>query len=202
MNKNKILMMVSGAFLFSLFILWQTNPTIATSSWDRRMQAKQYSDDWALSYNPNYKQFDSDCQNFVSQALHEGGEYPMQDNDPKWYMHKHWWGWTWSHSWTVVDDFRNMLYDRGWGEWWGYQAYQSTNNAWYGDAIGYKWDGQGSWDHISMEAVYYGTDPDSGWIGDLVNAHNSSRWHAIWHLAPYNADWQTTTYGSWHIKYQ
>jgi hypothetical protein len=116
-------------------------------------------------------------------------------------MQRTWWWYEWSHSWTVVDNFRSMLVARGWGEFWGYQSYGPYNNGWNGDAILYDWDNNGSWDHVSMESVHYGTDPNSGWTGNLVNAHNSNRRNAIWHLRPYNANWQTTVYGVYHINY-
>ncbi|BCS81380.1 amidase domain-containing protein [Anaerocellum diazotrophicum] len=35
--------------------------------------AASYANIWALSRNSNYPNFDADCTNFPSQAMHEGG---------------------------------------------------------------------------------------------------------------------------------
>jgi len=167
-----------------------------------RTSAKNYAENWAMGRNSNYKSFSSDCTNFASQTIGpEGGGYAMQYTSPKWFMQKKWWGWRWTNSWSVVGNFRSLLYARGWGEWWGYQNPGTSNSAWYGDILGYDWTGDGIWDHASIEVAYTGCDPVSGWCGDLVDQHTTDRYHAFWTLQPYNPNWQTTRIGLWHVKY-
>lgn len=62
-----------------------------------------------------------------------------------------------------------------------------------GDVTFYDWENNGSKDHAGI-IVGWGTDPDpkSGLTGDLTDQHTSNRFHSIWHLRPYNAQWATT----------
>ncbi len=197
-NKIPISVLVMAGMLFSL--AFSGRQVMAKRLLYTRYGARNYAEEWALSFNHNYKQLSEDCTNFVSQAMHEGGGYPMQFSSPKWYMERHWWGWSWSNSWTVVGDLINLAYARGWGS--GYcVAPGEYNPASYGDVVTYDWDGNGVWDHASMEVVYYGCDPDSGWCGDLIDEHTTNRKHAFWTLQPYNANWQTTSYGILHLNY-
>jgi hypothetical protein len=109
--------------------------------------------------------------------------------------------WDCTNSWSVVGDFRSLLYARGWGTWMGLQTPGTHNGALRGDILGYDWEGDASWDHASVEVVYDGCDPDSGWCGDLVDQHTTDRYHAFWTLQPYNPDWQTTLIGLWRVHY-
>ncbi|MBT8225500.1 MAG: hypothetical protein HKP61_12635 [Dactylosporangium sp.] len=52
-------------------------------------------------------------------------------------------------------------------------------------------EGSFSPDHTAI-AVARGTDPGSGWSDLLVDAHTTNRYHAIWHLIPYNAMFAST----------
>lgn len=168
----------------------------STSSWSRRLGARDYAESHALNYNNNYVHFDEDCTNFMSIALHEGGQYPMQYDVPKWYSLGVWH----TLSWTVVGDLVNFVNARNWG--YSYHTSPGTyNSAQYGDIILYDWNSDGSWDHASMEVIYNGCDPVKGWCGDLVDAHTVNHKHAFWTLQPYNNYWQTTSYGILHIDY-
>jgi hypothetical protein len=63
-----------------------------------------------------------------------------------------------------------------------------------GTIIFYKWQYQGDAyvpDHASI-IVDYGTDPEKGWSGALIDQHTNNRYHAIWNLIPYNSQWATT----------
>lgn len=176
--------------------------------------AAGYADSWSSNsqhlQNPNYPDLgDTDCTNFVSQALYAGG-YPMQGvgNDgtkyTNWYVYHDFFGWHWSFSWTAAPDLLNMLYfdyPGGWGV-----KYRSPSQTYQGDRSGgakgdvlfYDWGtGQGV-SHASIQ-VAYGTDPVSGWVGDLVDAHSSDRYHAFWSLRPYNGDRSTTYVTVVHI---
>jgi cell wall-associated NlpC family hydrolase len=163
--------------------------------------AAAYADTWALSNNPNYPNYGDDCTNFVSQALHAGG-YPFHGtngsttNYHNWFMSNTLGWWNYSHTWTVAPDLLNFLYyDSPGGSPVAYKApYQgSSSGASNGDVIFYDWgDGKG----VSHDAIQvgYGTDPSSGWVGTLVDAHNTDHYHAIWHLRPYNANLAALTY--------
>jgi hypothetical protein len=168
-----------------------------------RTSAVNYADYWAKRRNSNYASFGSDCTNFTSQVINNGG-YGQQSNSPAWYMRRGLFGigWVWSNSWSVVSDFRNLVIARGWGYSGGNQTPGSYNAAYYGDILDYDWDGNGSWDHATVEVSYYGTDPDSKWVGDLVDQHTTDRYHAFWTLQPYNANWQKTKIGLLRVKYQ
>ncbi len=42
--------------------------------------------------------------------------------------------------------------------------------------------------------IGYGQDMEGyGGYGDLIDQHTTDRYHAIWHLRPYNSRWSTTT---------
>jgi hypothetical protein len=68
-----------------------------------------------------------------------------------------------------------------------------------GDIFFYNWDytgdkyGNGFFgNHVSILVSTNGTDPKSGWTGQLVDAHTNNRYHAIWNLIPYNSQAATT----------
>jgi hypothetical protein len=165
--------------------------------------AKTYADTWWHSRNSSYKNFDpNDCTNFVSQALHAGGGYPFQGtggsttNYNNWFIQNILGIWNWSHTWSVAPDLLNFLYyDYPGGYARGYFApYQgSSSGGVVGDVVFYDWGDDQGVSHDSIQ-VAYGTDPNSGWVGDLVDAHDSDRYHAIWHLRPYNANLAALTY--------
>lgn len=71
------------------------------------------------------------------------------------------------------------------------------NSLIYGDLAWYDWgDNNGNpqgYSHVAIEVNYGGTDPDSGWYGDLVDEHTNDRYHAYWSLAPYNSRYQYET---------
>ncbi len=79
---------------------------VAKLSYDRTA-AKAYADRYALSYNPTYVSFDSDCANFGSQVMNAGG-YPQFGST---YSSGWWYGKsgtsapgddTYSHAWIAV----------------------------------------------------------------------------------------------------
>ncbi|WP_371919047.1 amidase domain-containing protein, partial [Pseudomonas sp. 2822-15] len=71
------------------------------------MEAVRYAERWWNSFNPEYKQFDNNCTNFISQCLHVGG-IPMTGHPNR---SKRWWYQNnqWSYSWTVAHAFRWYL---------------------------------------------------------------------------------------------
>src|SRR5207248_221220 len=92
------------------------------------------------SRNPNFYAFDpNDCANFVSQAMHLGGNYSFDNPGGATYDDHNWfylrWGCgkgicqTWTRSWTLVSDLDTFLLDDYPGGWdWG---------SYYGAQYGY-----------------------------------------------------------------
>lgn len=166
--------------------------------------AASYADQWALGRNiQQWGMFANDCTNFISQALNAGG-YSMVNYGANSTDDHNWWfitGTNYSHSWTVANDhynFENLHYPGGWfnGTRSGTDGGATVNTT--GDLYFYDFgDGYGI-NHVSIETSY-GTDPNSGWTGDLVDAHSNDRLHAIWSLAPYNMFSSTTTVYLIHI---
>jgi hypothetical protein len=166
-----------------------------------RTAAKTYADKYALSYNSAYTKFTDDCTNYVSQALHAGGiaqkvyyvsGAPFSTSDD------HYWFWNTStkahsYSWTVAKDLWTYLLSySSHGDIAGTYDGDIGNNKYNpllsGDLVAYNWGEHdlGKANHWAME-ITYGTDPDSGWTGDLVDAHSTNHKHAYWTLQPYNA---------------
>lgn len=159
--------------------------------------AASYAERYATSPNSSWPYFSSDCTNFTSQALYSGGGWPMRygsTEDTKWYMEHHWYGWTWSNSWTVASYFYNFLRanSSNYLGSWKNPTNGSNSSITRGDMLAYDWDSNGSKDHSGI-ATAYGTDPNSGYYGDLQCQHTTNRYRAIWHLWPYNPNRATTT---------
>jgi hypothetical protein len=150
--------------------------------------------------------FSDDCTNFVSQALYLGGGYHetaytgSRTDDANWYMNLG--SNRWTYSWTVAFDHERFqaIHSPG-GSYWGtYSGTYSGNDSVYaGDELFYDWNSNGSMDHMSIQTSY-GTDPKSGWYGDLVDQHTTNRYHAYWTLQPYNAQASTTSIDEYHLS--
>lgn len=175
--------------------------------------AANYADQYWQNYNSNYPNFSSggtDCTNFVSQALHAGGFSMVNvgqnsSDDHNWWVQWNWfWGWQWSNSWSLVpdnDSFLMLHYPGGWyyGQMSGTTNTGTPNGLSRGDVLYYDWTNDGDMDHSTIQTVLMGTDPTSGWYGDLVDAHTTNRYHAIWTLEPYNAQAATTVITLVHV---
>jgi putative amidase-like protein len=109
---------------------------------------------------------------------------------------------TWTFSWTVAFDHERFqaLHSPGGYYWASYSGTYSGNDSIYtGDELFYDWHSDGLVDHMSIQASY-GTDPNSGWYGDLVDQHSTNHYHAYWTLQPYNAQASTTTIDEYHLS--
>jgi hypothetical protein len=160
--------------------------------------AAQWADANWNSDPPGWPTFSNDCTNFVSLALWFGGGYPMTTytgsptDDHNWYMDRA--GGRWTFSWSVAADqkqFQALHYPGGYyaGTYSG--TYGGNDDLSTGDQLYYDWTGGGVIDHMSLQ-VGFGTDPGSGWVGDLVDQHTTNRYHAYWTLQPYNAQASST----------
>ena len=210
MPKQKVVLIGLGLVLLmgisiGSILLMQTQSVFARPLGFNGATAAAYADSWATSRNGNYPSFSNDCTNFTSQALHDssGGGYPFRYSPhPEWWVERVLFWWNYTHSWSVVPDNWNFLmadYPGGWD--WGYQdTSKNTNGALKGDILFYDWDGNGTLDHTSIEVAYSGCDPaNPSWCGDLVDQHTNDRFHAIWHLRPYNSQAATTQVRLAHI---
>ncbi len=166
--------------------------------------AKNYADNYALSPNSGvYPVFSEDCTNFISQALFAGGysmvgNYPGNSNvDNSFWYFNHYFN-VWTHSWSVAMDQITFQYTHSPGGSFG-NMYNGNigsseyNDALIGDILAYDFGSGDGYSHLSLE-VGTGTDPSSGWVGDLVDAHTSNRYHAYWTLQPYNPEHYSTTH--------
>jgi Putative amidase domain len=141
-------------------------------------------DHWSSSlelYNPNYYRFSNDCQNFVSQALYEGGNITMFIPDPDnltpggpgWYYLDYLDPGT-NHvggGWVDVGLFYTRVTDPG-------EAWSEVFNAGpegiditlpendqvppelsLGDVIQYDWGKDGSWDHAAIVVEFVNNVP-------------------------------------------
>lgn len=77
-----------------------------------RQKVVQYALDHAFSYNTNYRNMGApgwggDCTNFISQAMYAGGwrMSPGAKTDPTKWWYKGGASGTWSHSWSMADQF-------------------------------------------------------------------------------------------------
>jgi len=70
-----------------------------------------------------------------------------------------------------------------------------VSNLQKGDIVFYDWGTGNSISHTGIIVVTNGTDPNqTSYTGNLQDQHSNARYHAIWHLKPYNANWATTVF--------
>ena len=170
--------------------------------------AATYADTYWNSRPNNYPAFSDDCTNFVSQSLHAGG-IGFRTATFSWtgaYATTTYWVANevtieyWTTSWSVVTANEQFLTSLPGSVMTVVTATNMQNQppSGYrqkGDVIYYDWDGNGTLDHASILTVVNGTDPNnSAETGSLIDEHITDRYHAIWHLWPYNSDRITTDY--------
>lgn len=157
-------------------------------SYDRRA-AVQYAERWWNSYNPQYRRFDDDCTNYISQCLRAGGA-PMWGSPSR---ETGWWytGNNWSFSWAVAHSFRWYLS----GSEQGMKGTEvsSPDQLTYGDVICYDFEGDGRWDHTTIVTAKdaYGMP--------LVNAHTNNSRHRYWSYEDSMAWTENTKYKFFRI---
>ncbi|WP_078390773.1 amidase domain-containing protein [Shouchella patagoniensis] len=125
------------------------NPMLVSSArgeYDRR-SAVRYAERWWNDYNPNFKQFEDNCTNFVSQCLLAGGA-PMTSKSSK---QRGWWyenNKSMSLSWSVAHSLRWYLSGARTGL-RGEEKYRASDLI-PGDIICYDFNGSGKWDHNAI----------------------------------------------------
>lgn len=140
-----------------------------------RAAAKAYADRYALSYNPTYTSFSSDCADFGSQVMFAGG-YPQFGST----YASGWWydkggtsapgNDTYSHAWIAV-----MNQQGAWDVKYT-DVVSSISDAAMGDFVYYDWTGDGTWDHV---AELVGTNSAGQ---KIVDAHTTDHYHVYWKL--------------------
>jgi hypothetical protein len=129
-------------------------------------------------YNPAYKNFTNpdgsggDCANFVSQSMYAGSAYyvgtpgtssQVTINSYWWYNNKGTSSTTddnTTNSWIGASNHRSFV-KNGWGT-----SVASPINLYKGDVVYYDWEGNGSWDHVTVVVAYDGSG------NGLVDSHN------------------------------
>jgi hypothetical protein len=140
-----------------------------------RSAAKAYADRYALSYDPTYTSFSSDCADFGSQVMFAGGYPQFGDTYASgWWYDKHGTSApgndTYSHAWIAVANQQgawNVKYT---------DFVSSVSGLGAGDFIYYDWTGDGTWDHV---AELVGTNSAGQRI---VDAHTTDHYHVYWKL--------------------
>lgn len=154
-----------------------------------RLQAVRYAERWWGSHNPEYKLFENDCSNFISQCLRAGGA-PMHGQFNKhqgwWYAHNQW-----SLSWAVAHALRwylsspeNLI---------GAVAVENPEQLMPGDIICYDFEGDGRYDHSTIV-----TQKDAEGM-PLVNAHTTDSRHRYWSYEDSTAWTENIQYKFFHI---
>lgn len=135
-----------------------------------RQAAVKYAEHWWNSYNPDYRVFEVDCTNYISQCLHAGGA-PMRGmpvRDQGWWYQKD----NWSFSWAVAHSLRWYL--SGSTQGLKGKAIESPEKLIPGDVICYDFAGDGRWDH---NTIVVAKDADGM---PLVNAHTDNSRNRYW----------------------
>ncbi|QDP39597.1 amidase domain-containing protein [Radiobacillus deserti] len=141
----------------------------ARFTYDRRA-AVQYAERWWDDYNPEYKTFDVDCTNYISQCVHAGGA-PMRGMPNR---SQGWWysGDNWSYSWAVAHSFRWYL--SGSNQGLKGKELERPEDLLLGDVICYDFEGDGRWNHTTIVVA-----KDTRGM-PLVNAHTTNSRHRYW----------------------
>jgi len=177
---------------------------MAVASWAYNATAGvNYSNSYWWHRNPSYAQFGNDCANFLSQTLKSAGApflgAPTGSGSHN--IPSQWWSNTssWTNTWSVSENLRASIQGRGWHLFYSkYGAGAPNLIPGIGSARGlfvfYNWTGGSTASHSSYQVVANGIDqsPSPDWSGTLINQHTTDRWHAIWHLGPYNSQYATT----------
>lgn len=137
--------------------------------YDRRA-AVSYAEHWWNSYNPEFRAFDVDCTNYVSQCLLAGGAsmYGAPNRSRGWWYQED----NWSFSWAVAHSLRWYLSGSTQGL-TGTEVEEASDLE-PGDVICYDFEGDGRWDHNTIVVAKDANDMP------LVNAHTNNSRHRYW----------------------
>ncbi len=150
--------------------------------------AIQYASIYSTSRNYQYKSFASDCTNFASQILHEGGT-PMHKTNSK---YSGWWfgsKYSYSISWINADTFARYM---GVGYKTRYFNYFSQRIA-KGDFISFDSYSDGDWNHIGYVTALGSNYTYTG-IGNTTKTYRNFK--VAQHTKDYHA-WVSNSTNGW-----
>lgn len=154
-----------------------------------RLQAVKYAERYWNEYNPNFKSFDVDCTNYVSQCLYAGNApmtgYPNRSKG--WWMRDS----SWSYSWTVAHALRWYLPNAKSGL--RAREVKDPGELQLGDVICYDFQGDGRFDHNTIV-----TAKDENGM-PLVNAHTANSRMRYWAYEDSTAYTPNIKYKFYHI---
>lgn len=129
-----------------------------------------YAERYALDYNPEYRSYDEDCTNFLSQIMEAGGWQQKgsgitdRKDNGKWYYGS--FTWTTSYTWSGAENWfifaRNSTNRAGW-----------IKNVWDmtpSDVLQADWKKDGSLDHSMFVVADDGNDL-------YLDYHTNNQWH-------------------------
>jgi hypothetical protein len=208
-------MALKGSRRFALIVAIAVAGTVVgttpAQAYDRTKAVSWANTMWH-SRSGSFPSFSDDCTNFVSQSIFKGGVYmrfPPGGPPPGKYNNANYWYASgtldYSYTWSVAGDNYYFQGVKVPGSTYYYvthgtQGAYTPGSHTSGDPVYYDWDDNGTIDHASI-LVGIGTDPTStSYYGNLVNQHSTDRYHAIWHLRPYNIHYSTTNYPLVHLS--
>ncbi len=154
-----------------------------------RAEAVKYAERWWNDFNPQFKKFNDNCTNFVSQCLYAGGA-PMTGHPNR---SKGWWyrGNNWSFSWSVAHSLRWYLS----GAKTGLRGKEmpSAKDLSPGDVICYDFNGNGRWQHTTIVVAKDGNGEP------LVNAQTTNSRMRYWKYEDSTAWTPNIKYKFFHI---
>lgn len=158
-----------------------------------RAKAQQYAERWWNEPNPDYRYFEVDCTNYVSQCLYAGG-VQMNYTGKK---DKGWWyrggsqNAEWSYSWSVSHSlFHYLASSRSTIK---ATMVPSVHQLTIGDVIIYDWDGDSTFQHSTIVTA---SDAHGS---PLINAHTVNSRMRPWHYRDSPAWSSQTQYRFFHI---
>ncbi|ADU29621.1 amidase domain-containing protein [Evansella cellulosilytica] len=154
-----------------------------------RLAVVKYAERWWNDYNPEYKHFENDCTNYISQCISAGGAtmsgFPDRSNG-WWYQNNQW-----SYSWSVAHALRWYL--SGAKDGLHAKEVYDPKRLLKGDIICYDFNGDDQWQHTT---VVVAKDADGM---PLVNAHTTNSRMRYWSYEDSTAWTPNIKYKFFHI---
>ncbi|WP_339149365.1 MULTISPECIES: amidase domain-containing protein [unclassified Sutcliffiella] len=155
-----------------------------------RMEAVKYAEQYWNSYNPQFKKFEVNCTNYISQCLYAGGApmvgYPKKSGG--WWMRNN----DWSYTWAVAHALRWYLPNAKQGL--KAKEVNSATDLRPGDVICYDFEGDGRFDHNTIVVA----KDENG--EPLVNANTYNSRMRYWKYEDSTAYTPNIKYKFFHIQ--
>lgn len=155
-----------------------------------RMEAVRYAEQYWNSYNPQFKKFEVNCTNYISQCLYAGGApmvgYPKKSGG--WWMRNN----DWSYTWSVAHALRWYLPNAKQGL--KAKEVSTADQLRPGDVICYDFEGDGRFDHNTIVVA----KDENG--EPLVNANTYNSRMRYWKYEDSTAYTPNIKYKFFHIQ--